>query len=97
MAKNNNSQGTNWTKITNFCAFWSVFIAGLMFTVNGILKLVGASVNFGIINTLATIFLVLSLVIPGWRYSKKMPMWARVVFWVFAVLLIAFSAVSFNF
>lgn len=97
MAKNNNSQTTNWTKITNFCAFWSVFIAGFMFTVNGILKLVGASINFGIINTLATIFLVLSLVIPGWRYSKKMPMWARVMFWVFAVLLIAFSAVSFNF
>ncbi len=90
--KKNNT--TDWNKITRFCAFWAVCVSGLMFTINALIKLFGGSINFGIINTIATILLLAGVVIPGWRYSKTMPMWARIAFWVFVILIIAFGTIS---
>lgn len=85
---------TDWNSITRFCAFWSVCIAGLIFTINAIVKLFDGHINFGIINTIATILLLLGVVIPGWRYSRTMPIWVRIAYWVFVILIIAFGAVS---
>lgn len=85
---------TDWNRIAGFCAFWSVCIAGILFTVNAILKLVNASINPGILNLVSTVLLVIGIVIPGWRYSRRMPMWARICYWVFVILIIAFGAVS---
>lgn len=94
--KKSSTSAINWNKITGICAFLAIVIAGLIFAINGIVKLFEGSFNGGILNTIATLFLVAGLVIPGWRYTKTKAMWIQIIFWVCAIILIIFGAIGFN-
>ncbi len=90
------SSSVNWGKMTGICAFFAIVIAGVIFIINGIIKLVNGSFNGGILSTIATLLLVLALIIPGWRFVRGKKTWIQILFWVCAIVLIVFGAISFN-
>lgn len=90
------SSSINWGKITGICSFFAIVIAGVLFIINGILRLVNANINAGILNTISTVLLVLAVIIPGWRFVRTKKMWIRILFWVCALCLIIFGAITFN-
>lgn len=90
------SSSINWSKVTGICAFFAIVIAGLIFIISGILRLLNISFGPGILSTISTILLVLAVVIPGWRFVRGKKMWIQILFWVCAICLIVFGAISFN-
>ncbi len=91
------SSTTSWNKIAGICAFFAVVIAGVIFAINGIVSLVGASFSAGgVLNTIATVLLVAAVVIPGWRFVRGQKMWVQILFWVCVLVLVIFGAISFN-
>ncbi len=92
--KSSSSSSINWNKITGICAFCAIVIAGVIFIINAILKLVEASINPGILSTIATVLLVAALVIPGWRFVRTKKMWIQILFWVCAIVLVVCGAIS---
>ncbi len=80
------SSTSSWGKIAGFMAFFAIMVAGIDAVVG---FLFDGSV--GILSTIASIFLIVSVSISGWRYlvSTKLPgnknIWL-IVFFVFAIL-----------
>lgn len=92
--KKNSNNSINYYGITKFCAFWAVIISGVIFLVNFIIQKLNGSFNGGILNTVATVLLIIAVIIPGWQYSKRWPVWVRVAFWVLAIVLLVFGSLS---
>ncbi len=88
--------GSDWNKITSGCAFFAVVIAGVIFLINALVQIFNGSFNGGILNTVATILLVIAVVIPGWRFTRGKKMWVKVLFWVCAIVLVVFGILSLN-
>ncbi len=93
MAKNNSNKAVAWNKIAGFMAFFALIIKGI----DGILATFGG--NLGIFTSIADIFLIVSVIIAGWRFlrSTTLPgkkLYWTIAFWVFAILALLSPTMS---
>jgi hypothetical protein len=85
--RNSNGNPTDWAK---FFAFWGLVISAALFVVSLILNKVGANLGSvaGIIQLIASIFLLLAIAIPAYRYVRGRRIAWKIIYWVCLVIAV---------
>ncbi len=88
MAKKSSS--STYNRVAGVLALISIFVTGICYLVNLILKLAGGSLNLGILMVIANVFMIIAAVMISWKALKNSNLPAKtfwvVLYWVLVIL-----------
>ncbi len=91
MAKKS-SGGSSYNKLAGYLALISLFVTGICYLINLILRLCGGSINLGILMVIANIFMIVAIVMISWKALKSAHLPCKtvwiVLYWVLVILAI---------
>ena len=88
MAKKSSS--STYNRVAGVLALISIFVTGICYLVNLILKLAGGSLNLGILMVIANVFMIIAVVMISWKALKNSNLPAKtfwiVLYWILVIL-----------